>query len=123
RNATRFPRSVPSRYAADGSPNGVATFTSSRSVTPAMSYKPDPPMMPICARCIRPLSSNHLLYKASAILLANVAGADGRIVIEEDQMFAIDGFAQEPLLERERVHRKQIERGNPIVLDVRFRGD
>src|SRR6185295_8878239 len=52
RNATRLPRSVPSRYGADGSPNGVVTFTSSRSVTSAMSYRPDPPMMPICARCI-----------------------------------------------------------------------
>src|SRR5437870_11626439 len=53
RNATRLPRSVPRTYAADGSPNGVVTFTSSRSVTPGMSYRPDPPMMPICARCIR----------------------------------------------------------------------
>ena len=47
RNATRLPRSVPSTYGPDGSPNGVVSVTSSRSVTSAMSYRPLPPMMPI----------------------------------------------------------------------------
>ncbi len=47
-----LPRSVPRTYGPDGSPNGVVSVASSRSVTPAMSYRPVPPMMPICARCI-----------------------------------------------------------------------
>ena len=47
RNATRFPRSVPSSTGPDGSPNGVVSVTSLRSVTSAMSYRPLPPMMPI----------------------------------------------------------------------------
>src|SRR6266571_6893479 len=63
RNATRLPRSVPSRYGAEGSPNGVVTLTSSRSVTPGMSYRPDPPMIPICARCMMPLAPPLLLFQ------------------------------------------------------------
>ena len=47
RNATRLPRSVPMTYGPDGSPNGVATCRSSRSVSSAMSYRPLPPMMPM----------------------------------------------------------------------------
>src|SRR5262245_42282279 len=47
RKATRFPRNVPITYAADGSPNGVLTWRSSRSVSSAMSYRPLPPMIPI----------------------------------------------------------------------------
>src|SRR6185295_6870077 len=47
RNATRLPRSVPITYGPDGSPNGVLTCFSSRSVTSAMSYIPLPTMMPI----------------------------------------------------------------------------
>ena len=37
----------PRTYGADGSPNGVATVRSSRSVSSAMSYRPEPPMMPM----------------------------------------------------------------------------
>ena len=47
RNATRLPRNVPSKYGPEGSPKGVVSVTSVRSVTSAMSYKPLPPMMPI----------------------------------------------------------------------------
>src|SRR5262249_37066628 len=47
RNATRLPRSVPITYGPEGSPNGVLTVFSWRSVTSAMSYRPLPPMMPI----------------------------------------------------------------------------
>src|SRR5688572_15084267 len=54
RNATRFPRSVPVRYGPEGSPNGVVSVTSLRSVTSAMSYRPLPPMIPIwtCSMCV-----------------------------------------------------------------------
>src|SRR5262245_500204 len=47
RKATRLPRSVPTTYGPDGSPNGVGTFSSFVSVSSAMSYRPLPPMMPI----------------------------------------------------------------------------
>src|SRR5258706_8652967 len=126
RNATRFPQSVPSTYGPDGSPNGVVTFTSSRSVTPAISYRPEPPMMPMCARCISVLACrdpgsgsesgnvrlgsweleigsllNQLLHRPFPVFLADVASGHGRIVAEEDQVFAVDCLAQEALLEGE----------------------
>src|SRR5258705_13761322 len=126
RNATRLPRSVPSRYGPDGSPNGVVTFTSSRSVTPAISYRPEPPMMPMCARCISVLACrdpgsgsesgnvrlgswefeigsllNQLLHRPFPVFLADVASGHGRIVAEEDQVFPVDCLAQEALLEGE----------------------
>src|SRR4051812_22585420 len=102
RNATRLPRSVPSRYGPDGSPNGVVSVTSFRSVTSAMSYRPLPPMIPICTRsiCLRSsvfrlrssvfgLPSEHLLDVALVVLLSNVACGDQRIVFEEDQVLAV----------------------------------
>src|SRR6266850_8602633 len=106
-------------------------------------------MIPICARCM-PLSRagirdpgsgirdplgiwgwdlgygiflNHPLNESRPVLLANVAGAHGRIVVEEDQVLTVDRLAQEPLLERERFHRIQIEGGYPVVLDVRLGRD
>src|SRR5215472_255180 len=49
RNATRFPSSVPSTSASEGSPNGVFTRTSRVSVNPLMAYRPLPPMIPMDA--------------------------------------------------------------------------
>src|SRR5688572_7710722 len=98
RNATRFPRSVPITYGPDGSPNGVVTACSRRSVTSAMSYRPLPPMMPIVTRSMhaprrsRPgfRSLQHLLDRPLAVHLADVAGEQVRIVLEQDQVLAGD---------------------------------
>src|SRR6266850_2781552 len=49
KNATRFPSSVPSTIASEGSPNGVFTRISRVSVKPFIEYKPLPPMMPSVA--------------------------------------------------------------------------
>src|SRR4051812_40644542 len=113
RKATRFPRSVPITYAPDGSPNGVDTLFSSRSVSSAMSYKPLPPMIPISIAIVSLLISRTLLagsyrrccfHHGLVILLPDVPGRDRRVVLEEHQRFALRRFLQEQLLRRERVH-------------------
>src|SRR3989442_1512015 len=50
RNATRFPRSVPITNGPDGSPNGVWSVCSSRSISSAISYRPLPPSIPKAER-------------------------------------------------------------------------
>src|SRR5882724_12531144 len=49
KNATRFPSSVPSTIASEGSPNGVFTRISRVSAKPFIEYSPLPPMMPSVA--------------------------------------------------------------------------
>src|SRR5271157_1109588 len=49
RNATRFPSSVPTTMASEGSPNGVFTRISRASLSPLIAYSPLPPITPISA--------------------------------------------------------------------------
>src|SRR2546426_10356858 len=70
--------------------------------------------------CVRRLS-DYFLDVALSLLLPDVPGRHERVVLEEDQIFAVDSLPDEPLLERERLHRKQVEPENPRVLDVRGR--
>src|SRR3954465_4549475 len=69
----------------------------------------------LCAREIL----EHLLHPPLPLALANVAGGDVRIVLEEDQVLAIDRVADQPLLEGQRVQRKKVVAGHPWVLQVR----
>src|ERR1700752_2363996 len=102
RNATRLPRSVPRTYGPDGSPNGVVTAISLRSVTSAISYRPEPPMMPIwtCSMCpfagasapaahtpkdaqrggFSPRGLQHLLHETPVVLLSNVSCGHDRVM-------------------------------------------
>src|SRR5687768_6581359 len=142
RNATRFPRSVPIRYGPEGSPNGVVSATSLRSVTSAMSYRPLPPMIPIwtCSMCrcgapsgLSPNSTNypppttnrlqHLLHEPASVPVADVSGSDARIVLEENQVLALDRLSDEVPLERHRLHGEQVVSHDPGVLQVRRRRD
>src|SRR6266851_3020109 len=54
KKATRFPSSVPTTIASEGSPNGVFTRISRVSFSPAMEYNPLPPMIPIVANASPP---------------------------------------------------------------------
>ena len=56
-------------------------------------------------------------------VLADVAGRHLRVVLENDQVLAVDGLADEALLERQRLHREQVVAHHPRVLDVGRRGD
>src|SRR5438132_3105880 len=114
RNATRLPPSVPSRYGPDGSPNGVFTAISSRSVKSAMSYRPLPPITPICAdagkgpprlqasdfrlQAWSPKpgagSRHYWLHVAFSVTFANIAGGDVGVVLEQNQILTLDRFAQ-----------------------------
>src|SRR5438876_882221 len=113
RNATRLPRSVPSRYGPDGSPNGVFSTLSSRSVSSAMSYNPLPPITPTWTdisllvrlkpdttlkldyvlRARSPRSgtgsraSRHRLHVLPAVFLANIPRRDLWIVFEHNEVF------------------------------------
>src|SRR5690242_5489916 len=53
-----------------------------------------------------------------AVLLANVAGGDRWIVLEKDQILAVDRLADERPLEREGVHRIQVVAHDPRLVDV-----
>src|SRR5690349_13777137 len=108
RNATRRPRSIPSTYGPEGSPNGVAIVRSSRSVNSAMSYRPLPPMMPICV--VIGVDRSSLVVRhwspvdtARSVALAQIAGGNRRIVLEEHEHLVFDRFFHEPLLRRQRV--------------------
>src|SRR5438876_8208686 len=99
RKATRFPRSVPTRYGPDGSPNGVATFRSLRSVSSAMSYSPLPPMIPMSI----PMLPCWLIL-AFPFVLSHVCRRDGRIVLEEDERFFLGDVLEERFLRGQPVH-------------------
>src|SRR5581483_8139806 len=58
--ATRLPASAPVMYGPDGGPNGVSIVTSRRSINSAMSYRPLPPMMPICVSIVSKRESEGL---------------------------------------------------------------
>src|SRR5687767_14796051 len=142
RNATRFPRSVPIRYGPDGSPNGVSTFFSSRSVSSSMSYKPLPPMMPMVIASLMSVPApsyqlSAISYQLSAfsfqlsafsfqlsapsywfhvvatVLLSDDSRRDHRIVLEEHHVLTLDGFFDEGAFEFQRLHRIEIVGHDP----------
>src|SRR5688572_2460073 len=124
RNATRFPRSVPIRYGPDGSPNGVFNDCSSRSLSPAMSYRPLPPMTPIWTfkkpSWLRSLGqSSNLLDVPLAVLFANIPGGNIGVVLEDDQILALNRFLQEGSFEVQRVEREEIVTHHPHFRQVR----
>src|SRR5437762_9504862 len=130
RNATRLPRSVPTMYGPEGSPNGVAIVFSSRSVSSAMSYRPLPPMMPISivirlTRTQRRQRTQRLTdrwqNRALAVRFPDVASGHRRIVREEHQNVLRYGFSRELLLRTERVHRIEVAAHDPRVRRVRRR--
>src|SRR5882672_9205713 len=55
------------------------------------------------------------------VLLPNITGRHERVVLAEDQVFAIDRLTDELLLERKGLHRKQVEPEDPRVVHVRRR--
>src|ERR1700730_15163649 len=126
RNATGLPRRMPTTYGPDGSPKGVFSDTSLRSARSAMSYRPLPPITPICAfmnvlffgppRAASPPSAAWPPHSMSArsgnrldiplpIPLPNVPRGDVCIVLEEDEVLALDRLAKERTLEVQRVER------------------
>src|SRR5205814_1248820 len=111
-NATRLPRSVPITYGPDGSPNGVAIVFSARPVTSPMSYRPLPPMMPISMLM---WSTGRRNDPAPLISLVNVAGHDGRIVLEENQSALRCRLFCELALRVERVHRIEVAAHHPGI--------
>src|SRR5918993_1334900 len=143
RNATRRPPSVPSTYGADGSPNGVLSVTSSRSVRSAMSYRPLPPMMPISTfislrlrlvysrpqtaglsrharppdcgmrAAVVPAASNHALHRYPSVSFPEIPCGDDRVVFEEHEIFAGYRFAQKRALELQRLHWEQVVPHDP----------
>src|SRR5882672_1949141 len=106
-------------YGSDGSPNGVETLRSSRSVSSAMSYSPDPPMIPIWTRSLTlvtpfsVLQGRERLHHRASVLLADISGRNRRIVLEENDVFPLDRFPHEGALELERLHRIQVVRHDP----------
>src|SRR5687768_7478979 len=89
-----------------------------------MSYKPLPPMMPIWIFSMGVAASlQHLLDEPPAIALADEARGDVRVVLEENQVAPVDGLADESLLEREGLHRKQVVAHHPGVLEMRGGGN
>src|SRR5215203_1017486 len=53
------------------------------------------------------------LDEALAVLFADVPGRDVRIVLENNQILALDGFSQEGSLEIQRIEREQIVAHHP----------
>jgi hypothetical protein len=53
----------------------------------------------------------------------DVTGGDRRIVLEEDQVLALDRFADERSLERQRVHRIQVVAHDPWIGHVAWGSD
>src|SRR5262245_49776150 len=110
-----------------------------------MSYRPLPPMMPIrtcsilfgsglwalgfrlSALGVARLafrSLQHLLDEPLPLrVLADVAGGYARVVLKENQVFAIDRLANESPLEGQRLHREQVVAHHPWVLQMRDRRD
>src|SRR5262245_52481153 len=93
-------------YAPDGPPNGHAIRRSSRPVRSAMSYIPEPPMIPISIDI--GMFALDWRQPPLAVLFPNAAGGDERIVLEEDQHVLLHRLGHESLLGRQRVHRIQV---------------
>ena len=95
-----------------------------------MSYRPEPPMMPIEMSCIVTCGGGlqralgwAATYDGSTygrpFFLADDAGRDRRIVLEEDNVLAVDRLAHEALLVQERVHRIEVVAHHPGRVHVR----
>src|SRR3954462_10355194 len=63
-------------------------------------------------------SDDDRLDVLAAIPFADVAGADDGIVLEEDQIFVVDGLTYERPLEREGVPRIEVVAHDPGFIDV-----
>src|SRR5713101_3375511 len=117
RNATRLPRSVPITYGPEGSPNGVASDRSSRSVNSAKSYSPLPPMMPMPTGTLI-TSGQRRNHTAFPVLLSDVARRNRGIVLEKHKNVGFDRFPVERFLGRERVHGIQVVPHDPRLAQV-----
>src|SRR5687767_13310294 len=65
--------------------------------------------------------SGYFLYEPLPILLADIAGGDVRIVLEQDEILALNSLSQESSLEVERVEREQIVPHHPYFRKMRGR--
>ena len=59
------------------------------------------------------------IINAVAVRLTDVAGGHVRIVLEHDQVLAVDRLTDEPFLEHHGVHGKEVVAHHPRVLQVR----
>src|SRR5215218_4916513 len=64
-------------------------------------------------------SDDNRLDVPAALSFADVASADDRIVLEEDQILVIDRLTYERPLEREGIHRIEVVAHDPGVVDMR----
>src|SRR5688572_4814558 len=81
-------------------------------------------MMPIWTRSISPAvcgvrpALQNRLDVALVVLFPNVPRGDDRIMLEEDQVLAVDGVPDEALLDGQRLHREEVVPHDPCVLNV-----